>query len=295
MSASAIPPGGGLSLRGWWPLLGGVVALLLVSYVRFIGGLWSAPGNDHAPILVAIALFVFWHHRDALAKAQPSKTVWPAAVLLGLGLLMFLFGVRTKIGSFEAFSHVLLLSGVLLLAGGTALLLRLWFALLFLLLSVPIPTFLLSIATEGLKSNVTTAAVQILYSLGYPIARDGAMITIGYYQLLVAEACSGMNSIISLSAIGLLYLYLVPPRRLWQLLVCLASILPIAVGANVLRIVILSLITYHFGDEAGQGFLHEFAGMVMFLFALATVIGLATLLARIPAPGATNRVEASRA
>lgn len=282
---SAVPVSGGLTWRQWWPLLIGICIALLSSYTRFYDTIWEVSGNEHAPILIAIAIFLFWRHRDAIAQATPPVRSYTGVILLAVGLLCYLFGVRTKIAFFESLSHVVLVSSAILLAGGPALLKRLWFALLFLALSLPIPGYLLSMATEGLKAGVTTMAVETLYDLGLPIAREGAVITIGNYQLLVAEACAGMNSIISLSAVGLLYLYLAPSKHLWQLGAALASIVPIAMAANVLRIVILSVITFYFGDEAGQGFLHEFAGIVMFLFALVALVGLTWLLGKLEPKG----------
>jgi len=135
-------------------------------------------------------------------------------------------------------------------------------------------------ATKDLKELVANVAESAIYVLGYPIARDGVVITIGQYQLLVAEACSGMNSIISLSAIGLVYLYLVPPKRVWQYLATVLCIVPIAVAANIVRIMLLILITYHLGDAAGQGFLHEFAGLAMFAFALSAFIAISIIFSR---------------
>jgi len=111
-------------------------------------------------------------------------------------------------------------------------------------------------------------AEQALYAAGYPIARSGVMLSIGQYQLLVADACSGLNSMFSLSALGLLYLYLTGERPGWHRTVMIASILPVAFGANVLRVAALVLITYHLGDQAGQGFLHGFAGIAMLCSAL---------------------------
>ena len=281
MSAGAAP---GLEWRGWWPLALGIVVLLAASYVRFWTGPWSEPGNDHAPIIVAIAMFLAWRQRDAFAQAAPGRRTWVPALLLGTGIALFLLGVRTRIATFEALSHVPLLAGALWLAGGRTLVLRLWFALFFLLLSVPIPSQLLALATGDLKQFVSSASVEAMYRLGYPVGHDGAVLTVGHYRLLVAEACAGMNSIISLSAIGLFYLYLVPPKRLWTLALSLLSILPIAILANVVRIILLCLITYYLGDEAGQGFLHEFAGLAMFALALLLFVSLSALLSLVGRP-----------
>jgi exosortase len=96
----------------------------------------------------------------------------------------------------------------------------------------------------------------------------GVMLSIGQYKLLVADACSGLNSMFSLSALGLLYLYLMKYRSWLHNGLLLLAVLPIAFAANVIRVMALVLITYYFGDEAGQGFAHAAAGMVLFVAAL---------------------------
>ena len=108
----------------------------------------------------------------------------------------------------------------------------------------------------------------MLYAAGYPIARSGVMLTVGQYQLLVADACSGLHSMFSLSAMGLLYLYLMQRTSVARNLIIMASIIPIAFAANIVRVIVLILVTYHLGDEAGQGFLHGFAGIMLFIIGL---------------------------
>jgi len=132
--------------------------------------------------------------------------------------------------------------------------------------------------TGTLKEWVSQSAEYLLYTVGYPIGRSGVTLTIGGYRLLVADACSGMNSLFSLTAVGIFYLSLVVRAQRWQTFLLGLAILPIAVLANILRVLALILITYHLGDAAGQGFLHEFAGLLMFLVALGTLIALEALL-----------------
>ena len=100
------------------------------------------------------------------------------------------------------------------------------------------------------------------------------VLTTGQYQLLVADACSGLHSIFGLSALGFLYLYLMRYRSYVLNGILAASILPIAFAANVVRVVILVLVTYHIGDEAGQGFIHGFAGILLFIVALVFLFAL---------------------
>ena len=148
---------------------------------------------------------------------------------------------------------------------------------------------------KGLIANIVES---ILYAFGYPIARSGVILSIGQYQLQVADACSGLHSMFSLSALGTLFMYIMGrPSRLHNL-VMLASILPIAFIANVIRVIALVLVTYYLGDEAGQGFLHGAAGMVLMLVALACFFCLDWALAKAmtprgPAGGETSQPVAA--
>jgi exosortase len=135
--------------------------------------------------------------------------------------------------------------------------------------------------TGPLKQWVSVIAEHILYAAGYPIGRSGVMLSIGQYQLLVADACSGLNSMFSLAALGLLYMYLMARQSWLHNGIMLASILPIAFAANIVRVIALVLITYHLGDEAGQGFLHGSAGIVLILAALMFLFLLDGVLSRL--------------
>jgi exosortase B len=157
---------------------------------------------------------------------------------------------------------------VLLIKRGTVALRAMWFALFFVIFMIPLPGFFVDALTNPLKRHVSEIAEHLLYAIGYPIARSGVTLTIGPYQLLVADACSGLHSLYSLSALGLLYLHLMRHTSFIRNAILAACILPIAFGANIVRVMFLVLVTFHLGDEAGQGFLHGFAGMVLFVAAL---------------------------
>jgi exosortase len=138
---------------------------------------------------------------------------------------------------------------------------------------------------------VSAAAEQLLFMLGYPVARSGVVLQLGPYQLLVAEACAGLRSLFALEAMGLLYLNLMHHRSLTRNLILAALIAPIAIAANVIRVVALALITYYFGDAAGQGFLHEFSGLLLYCVALLLIVGadsLFRLLRHPPRDGAAT-------
>jgi exosortase len=153
-----------------------------------------------------------------------------------------------------------------------------WFAVLYLVFLIPLPATFVDMITGPLKHWISVIVVEVLYWVGYPIARTGVMITVGQYQLLVADACSGLNSMFSLSALGTLYMFLMRRESIAHNAIMVLSILPIAFCANIVRVITLVLVTYHMGDEAGQGFLHGFAGMVLMMAALILFFMLDTLL-----------------
>jgi exosortase B len=178
-------------------------------------------------------------------------------------------GRSQSIIQLEVGSLIPVVAGALLILNGWRVIRALWFPLLYLLFLVPLPGIFVVAITGPLKQGVSIVAENFLYMVGYPIARQGVTLSIGPYQLLVADACSGLHSIFSLSAIGLLYVYISRHTRWLRNLILVASLIPLAILANVVRVVVLVLVTYHFGDEAGQGFLHGAAGLVLFVIALA--------------------------
>lgn len=189
-------------------------------------------------------------------------------VLLIVGLLAYALGRSLEILLLEVGSQIPVILGALLITQGVRAARALWFALFFLVFMIPLPSFIVDTATGPLKQYISVIAENVLYAAGYPIARSGVMLTVGPYQLLVADACSGLHSMFSLSAMGLLYLYLMQRTSITRNLIIMATILPIAFVANVVRVMVLVLVTYHLGDEAGQGFLHGFAGIMLFIIGL---------------------------
>lgn len=268
------------ALRRQWPLWLGLAALFGATAVRFSQGLWQQPEYEHGPLMLLVALWLLWRERAAIAAAAAPARAWDAGTLLAAALVVYLLGVRLKAGYVENVGLGLSLAAALGMVGGRRLVGRCAYALLFVALATPLPSTWVFAATLGLKEWVSQAAESALHFAGYPVARDGVTLRIGPYNLLLADACSGMNSLVSLSAVGLLYVCVTARRSLAHLVLILASILPVAVATNVMRVLILTLITYHLGDEAGQGFLHEFAGFVMFLVALAGVMLIDAALSR---------------
>jgi exosortase len=179
--------------------------------------------------------------------------------------------------------YATIISAFYLLVGG-ALLRALWFPLVYLAVALPPPDTLVSLITQPLKIGISDGAVGLLHALGYPIASSGVTIQIANYELLVAAACAGLNSIITLSAICLFYVYLRHRSDFGAFLVVGLLIVPVAIFSNFIRVLILVLVTYYLGESAQQGFLHDFAGLTVFMVALLSIIGVDSLFTRLRHP-----------
>lgn len=253
-------------------LLGGFVLLYGPAYLQLSKTIWATDEQGHGPIILAVAGWLFYTQRHALdaLPVQPVPAVgWP---LLVFALVVYAFGWSQEILMFTIGSQIVLLMALLLLFHSLRGLRLVWFPLFFLLFMVPLPEALVAAVTAPLKSAVSAVASNLLYALGYPVGRSGVVMTVGPYQLLVADACAGLNSMFTLEALGMLYMnlmrYTSPARN-----IALALLLvPTAFAANIVRVMILVLVTYHFGDAAGQGFVHGFAGMVLFMVALVLML-----------------------
>lgn len=256
----------------------GLVVLFAPTFRELALTIWQSEEQGHGPIILAVSAWLLWQQREALAAAAGRGAGASAWALLVFGLLLYVLGRSQDILLFEVGSLIPLLAGALAALLGWGVVRRAAFPLLFLVFMVPLPAAIIDALTGPLKQVVSEIAEELLYAAGYPVARTGVILSVGQYQLLVADACSGLNSMFSLGALGLLYLHLLRHREPWRNAVLLLSILPIAFLANVVRVMILVLVTYHWGDEAGQGFIHGAAGMVLFLVALGLLVGLDAVL-----------------
>lgn len=284
-SAAALPQHVVSPLGQLWPVLLGLLVLYLPTYIRLAGDTWNQDEYAHGPIALIVVLWLLWKKGTAFLDAATQPSSWAGALLLGFGLLCYVLGRSQNILLFEVGSQIPVLSGAVLFLKGKSALRALWFPIFFMVFMVPIPSFILDMLTGPLKIQISGIVEQLLYWASYPIARNGAVLTIGPYQLLVADACSGLNSMYSLSAMGILFMYLRGRAGFLHNGLLLTAILPVAFVANILRVIALVLITYYLGDEAGQGFLHDFSGIVEFVAALFFIFLLDSLLAMLlPTP-----------
>jgi len=279
-------------LLPWLPIMVGLAVLYLPVLYDLFTGIWAQDEQFHGPIVMAISLWLLQRNWGAMetaaAGARPSAWGW---LLVVIALCSYALGRSQAIGVFEVGSVIWLLAGLMLLLRGWPALKAQWFALFFMLFMIPLPAAVVDLVTMPMKMAVSYVAEQLLYAVGYPIGRNGVVLQIGQYMLLVADACAGLHTLLTLEALGLLYLNLVRRDSAFRNISLAILIVPISFTANVIRVVALSLITYHFGNAAGQGFLHGFAGMVLFLSALLLIIGFDNLLQFVEGLRARRRAQ----
>lgn len=241
-------------------------------------GPWQTEQEGHGPLIIAAAFYLLWQNRDKLKAAPVSSSPVLGWASLLLGLFAMLVSRNQDVLTFEALSVFPVLVGEILLFAGWSVLRALAFPLFFLIFAVPAPDWVIDAATVPLKVFISDAVTGLLYALDYPIAQNGVMIMIGSYKLLVKDACSGMNSIFALSAIGVFYAYAFRWNEKVRAALLLLAIIPITIAANFLRVVALVLIAYYDGVDRLEGLFHDATGIGLFILALAMVLALDGLL-----------------
>ena len=258
----------------------GAAALVLPTMFQVGEFNWTTEQGGHGPIVLATGLWLLWRELKSSPAPRKPGNLWFGSIAVAVLLAVYGISRITGILEIEALAmYGAIIMGAYLLFGGT-LIRSIWFPLLYLALTLPPPDSVVAAVTQPIKIAISEWAVSLLHFLGYPIASSGVTIQIAQYELLVAAACAGLNSIISLGAICLFYGYLRHRTNFAAFAVIALSVIPIAVFSNFIRVLILILITYYLGEAAAQGFLHDFAGLTMFAVALFTVFVIDSLFTR---------------
>lgn len=256
-----------------------LAAMFVPTYMNLAKTAWGSESNGHGPMILALSLWLLWRDRAGIFAASTKPAMIPAFLMIVPAVLMYIIGRSQSIDTLDTAMQVPMLIGCILMMGGWGALKRAWFPIFFLIFMVPLPGVFVQMLTLPLKAAVSYVAEHLLYWVGYPIGRTGVTLTVGPYELLVADACSGLNSLFTLESLGLFYMKLMNYQSKARNTILAVMIIPISFISNVIRVITLVLITYHLGDEAGQGFMHGFAGMVLFTVALILTYALDRLLA----------------
>lgn len=266
-----------------WGALGASFLILYAPILVRLARDWRTDDNySHGFFIIPLAAYFVWDRRARLAAAPVAPS--PLGLLVALGglalLLAGLFGAELFL---TRVSMLVVATGAVLFIAGWALLRVLAFPLAFLLLMVPIPAILFNQIAFPLQLFASQVGQTALGALGIPVLREGNVIVLAHATLEVAEACSGIRSLISLLTLGLTYGYFVDPRGSVRAVIALASI-PIAVLVNGARVAGTGVAAHYYGSQAAEGFFHTFSGWLVFLVAFLLVFGVAHLLRRIAPP-----------
>lgn len=282
MQAEAgMPPGLVARWAPHMPILVAGALIAIPTFIRLGREVWTLEIGAHGPIVLATGAWIFW--RAWPTEEVPGNLTRSALSLLAFAasLSIYVFGRAYDFISLEALGVYGFFVSYFYARYGFGEILKRWFPFFYLGFLLPVPGWVVDQGTAPLKQLVSHLATSIVTPFGIPIYREGVTMTVGPYQLLVEDACSGLNSMIGLVAISLFYIYLLRAAS-WRYSLFLAALLiPVAIVANALRIVILILLTYFFGDAVGQGFLHVTAGLFLFAVALLLMFAVDNLLSNL--------------
>jgi exosortase len=264
------------------------VALIAVAFGLFAPVLyymvlhWQQVADySHGFLIPPLALYFAWERRKLVARA-PIAPSWWGLVPLALGALALAIGrLGVELMSMRI-AFVLTLQGLVLLMLGVRIFRVLIFPLLFLFLMVPLPQSLVNVITFPLQLIATDLAVDGLFWLGVPALREGNIIHLANQPLMVAEACSGLRSVMALGTLGVVFAYFFRKNAL-ERVVIVASTLPIAILVNAFRVGLTGVATHRFGPKVAEGWIHLTEGLFTFLLAFGLLMAEALLLSQIVA------------
>lgn len=252
-------------------IIAGLLAIVIPTMIFVARSSWTGEQGSHGPMILATGLWLIWHNRHEVVGCMERAPGWKVAALFAALTPVYLFTRITQIVELEGYAmYALVLVAIYGLIGYRAMR-ALAFPLIYLFFAFPPPETVIYTLTLPIKVAISDGAIAILQAFGLPIGGTGVMIQIGQYQLLVAAACSGLNSIVSLSAITIFYIYLMHRGEHRIQAILLLFVLPVAIAANFLRVLILILLTYYAGEAVAQGFLHDLAGVTIFILALMLI------------------------
>lgn len=257
-----------------------VIYLYLRVGIRLVEDWYLIPDFAHGFLIPFFCAYVVWEKRGAI-RTTPLEPSWAGAGMILLALLTYITGIYGAELFLARLSGIMLLAGLVWTFAGWRMLRLLQFPLLCLLLALPFPAVIFNQITFPLQLLASRAASAILPLMNVPVLREGNVIELPMMRLEVAEACSGIRSLMSLFTVAVIYGYLLEPSTWRRTLLALASI-PIAVAANALRIVGTGLCVQFWDPEKAMGFFHEFSGWLMFLFSLGLVYLLQRCMLLVP-------------
>lgn len=275
-------------------VVGAVVWVYWPVLVRLVDA-WSNDDNySHGFLIVPVAAYFAWE-RKARFEAAVRKPSWMGLVVFLGSLLVLLAGLLGSELFLTRVSIIGSIAGLVLFLFGWEHLKIMAFPIGFLLLMVPLPAIIFNQIAFPLQLLASRAGEWAIASVGIPVLREGNVLILAKTTLEVAEACSGIRSLVSLITLGIVYGYFMD-NRIWVRVLIVASTIPVAIFANAARVAGTGIASHWIGKEAAEGFLHESAGIIVFAFAFVMILVVERVIHKIsPRPVAAGVVTAQPA
>ena len=254
----------------WFTILLSLLVLLYASVLRLlVAQWWTDPNYGHGFFVPLFSGYILWHQRERWTKSEIEPSNFGLLVMLGAVALLFIGSLGAELFT-SRFSLLVLIAGIILFLAGWKMLRAVVFPLAFLIFMIPIPVIIYNQITFPLQLIASRLATVWLEVVGVPVLRDGNVLVLSNFSLEVAEACSGIRSLMSLIALAVAYGHLAEPRR-WVRYVLVVLMVPSAIVTNAMRIMGAGVLAHKFGPQAAEGFLHQFSGWVVFLATLVLI------------------------
>ena len=254
----------------WITILLSLLVLLYGSVLRLlVSQWWTDPNYGHGFFVPLFSGYLLWHERERWMKSEGKPSNFGFLVMLGAVALLFIGSLGAELFT-SRFSLLVLIAGIILFLAGWKMLRAVSFPLAFLIFMIPIPVIIYNQITFPLQLIASRLATLWLEVVQVPVLRDGNILIMSNYSLEVAEACSGIRSLMSLTALAVAYGHLTESRR-WVRYALILLMVPSAIVANAIRIMGAGVLAHRFGSVAAEGFLHEFSGWVVFLATLVLI------------------------
>ena len=259
-----------------------ILACLAVLYSRVVQGLVSdwinLPDFSHGFLIPIVSFYFVYERRKQFSVLSPSSN-WAGLGLIIFGILLLLLGNLATEYFTMRFSMLVVFGGAILFLLGNDFFKTLLFPIIFLIFMIPIPSILMDRITFPMQLFASKVAANTLYLIGIPVLREGNVMLLANTSLEVAEACSGIRSLISLLALSIVFAYL-SQKETWKRILLVLSTFPIAIIANAARVSGTGILAHYYGDSVAQGFFHGFSGCILFVVAFVCLFLLGALLAR---------------
>jgi exosortase len=260
-----------------------LLALWLIAFIpvypRLVWTWLNHSDNSHGILVPLVSLYFVWQKKDELKSAQRSNS--------GLGMIILLasmvFYLISYLGSIAVVSRAMIVSsliGLVLFTLGKEIFILLIFPLLYLFFMVPVPDTVLGFGALPLQLLATKVSTFIIQLFSIPAYREGNMLYFAQTQLEVAEACSGIRSIMSFGMLSFIFAYMMD-KIWWKRIVLVLSTIPLALFANIIRVTGTGILAHFYGSKVALGFLHEFSGLAVFAFGFFLLLGEYVLLNRV--------------